>query len=229
MPAEPSAPKREGRAELGPLPGGHHGLTPEQVAESQRERLLAAVVQIVARRGYRAATITEIVKAASVSTRVFYVNFDTKEEGFLAAFEAVLAHLEGHLAAAARGEDDWPAEVVAALRAALEFFAAEPELAHFCLVEPLTATPAIATRLREAVLAAVPYLRAGRARRPAGAEALPDSTEDSLLGGLLTLASRAVLAGEADRLPALLPDLVEFALAPYIGAEAARHLAAQAS
>ena len=56
--------------ELGPLPGGHHGLSPEQVAESQHERLLSAVAHVVADRGYRATTITEIVKTASVSTRI---------------------------------------------------------------------------------------------------------------------------------------------------------------
>lgn len=228
MPAEPSAPKREARAELGPLPGGHHGLSREQVAESQRERLLAAVVEVVARRGYRAATITDIVRDASVSTRVFYANFAGTEEAFLAAFEAILAHLEEHLAGVARQRSDWPDQVVAVLRASLEFFAAEPDLARFCLVEAITATPAIATRMREVVLTGVPYMRAGRARRPADAEPLPDSTEDSLLGGLLTLASRAVLAGDAASLPGLLPDLVEFAVAPYLGPEEARRLAAQA-
>jgi hypothetical protein len=119
--------------------------------------------------------------------------------------------------------------VLAALRAALEFFAAEPDLARFCLVEPITSTPAIAARLREAVQSTVPYMRAGRALRPAAAEPLPESTEDSLLGGLLTLASRAVLAGDAASLPGLLPDLVEFALAPYVGPEAARRLAARAA
>lgn len=215
-------------SELGPLPGGHHGLSPEQVAESQRERLLAAVVEVVARRGYRAATITEIVKVASVSTRVFYVNFPGTEEAFIAAFEAILAHLTERLALAARAGADWPAQVIAALRAGLEFFAAEPDLARFCLVEPITAAPAIAARLREAVQSAVPHMRAGRDLRPVGAEPLPDSTEDSLLGGLLTLASRAVLAGETTSLPALLPDLVEFALAPYLGPSEARRLATRA-
>lgn len=211
--------------ELGPLPGGHHGLSPEQVAESQRERLLAAVVEVVAARGYRATTIAEIVKAAAVSTRVFYANFADKEEGFLAALDAVLAHLGERLTAAAGTGRDWPDQVIAVLRAGLEFFAAEPDLARFCLVEPLAATTTIARRLREAVFAAAPYLRAGRALRPADAEQLPASTEDSVLGGLLTLASRAVVAGEATALPALLPDLVEFALAPYLGPEPARDLA----
>jgi AcrR family transcriptional regulator len=215
-----------GGQELGPLPSGHHGLSREQVAESQHERLLAAVVELVAAQGYHAATITAIAKAAKVSMRVFYANFPGKEECFLAAFDAVADHLGERLAAAARAEAGWPEGVVAALRQALDFFAAEPGLARFCLVEPIGATVATAARLREALLAAVPCLRAGRALRPAGAEELADSTEDSVLGGLLATVSRAVLAGEAASLPGLLPRLVEFALAPYVGPDEARRLAA---
>lgn len=218
----------ETASELGPLPGGHHGLSREQVAESQRERLLAALVHVVAERGYKATTITEIVKAATVSTRAFYENFDSKEDCFLAAFDVLIAYLRELLAEATESQPDWPHEVIAALRAALRFFAAEPDLARLCLVEPITATPATAVRFREVVIAAVPYLRRGRAERPDG-ENLPESTEDSLLGGLLTLTSRAVLAGDSESLGTLLPDLVEFALAPYLGPEVAKRLAAQAA
>lgn len=213
------------RPELGPLLGGHHGLSPEQVAESQRERLIAAVVQITAERGYRAATITGIVKAASVSTRIFYRHFDSVETCFLAAFEAVLAHLEALLAAEIEPILDWPHRVIAALRAALDFFAAEPQLARLCLVEAVTATPATALRFERAVGQCVPLLALGRSEQTAP-EALPRSTEDSLLGGVVSSVSRSLLAMEP--LPLLLPDLVEFLLSPYLGAASAREFAAQA-
>ena len=212
--------------ELGPLPGGHHGLSREQILESQRERLLAAITEEVAAKGYRATTITEVVKLASVSTRDFYEHFDGKETCFLAAFEAVRDHLESLLTAAVAGQPDWAHQTVAALRTVLEFFAAEPDLARFCLVEPVSATPAIAIRFREVVLECAPYLARGR-EAAKGGEALPDSTEDSLLGGAVSLATRAILAGETEQLPSLLPSLVEFTLAPYLGAEGAGALAAE--
>jgi AcrR family transcriptional regulator len=220
--------RRQQLGELGPLPGGHHGLSREQILESQRERLLAAIAQEVAARGYRAATITEMVKLASVSTRDFYEHFDGKEECFLAAFDAVRNHLEELIVDATGAEPDWPRRLIAALRTALDFFAAEPDLARLCLVEPVSATPKIAIRFREAVLACVPAMAAGRAGMPDDG-VLPESTEDSLLGGILSLATRCILAGEGERLPMLLPDLVEFALSPYLGAERAAELAARAS
>jgi AcrR family transcriptional regulator len=213
--------------ELGPLPGGHHGLTREQILESQRERLLAGVTHEVAARGYRSTTITEVVKVASVSTRDFYEHFESKEECFLAAFDAVRDHLEELVVDAIAAEPDWPHQLIAALRTTLEFFAAEPDLARLCLVEPVSATPNIAIRFREAVLACVPALAAGRAEVQDG-DALPESTEDSLLGGIISLATRCILAGETESLPALLPDLVEFTLSPYMGAERAAVLAGEA-
>ncbi len=215
----------DARPELGPLPGGHHGLSREQVLESQRERLLAAFAQVLAARGYKQTNITEIVKVASVSSKAFYANFDSKEDCFLAAFDAVLDYLKGVAGAAASPHPEWPAKVTAALRSLLDIFAAELDLARLCLVEPVTATPAIAARFRAVMIELIPYVRAGRGERSESAE-LPESTEESLLGGLVVLTSRAVLAGEP--LPPLLPDLVEFILAPYLGASAAREIAAAA-
>lgn len=212
--------------DLGPLPGGHHGLSREQIADSQRERLLAAIAQEVATRGYRATTITEMVKLASVSTRDFYEIFDGKEDCFLAAFDAVRVHLEQLIAAAAAAERDWSQRVIVALRAALEFFAAEPDLARLFLLESVSATPAIALRFREAVLACVPAIAEGRAELADPDSLLPE-TEDAIIGGIVSLATRSIAAGETESLPALLPDLVEFALSPYLGAERAVELAAK--
>ena len=216
--------RAERPAELGPLPGGHHGLTREQILESQRERLLAAIAHEVAERGYGATTITEVVKLASVSTRDFYQHFENKEQCFLAAFEAVRDHLEELVADAVADQPDWPHQVIAALRAALGLFAAEPHLARLALVEPVSATPTIAIRFREAVLVCVPALERGRAEMRDGSS-LPPSTEDSLLGGVVSLATRSILAGQTEKLPALLPDLIEFTLSPYLGAERAAELA----
>lgn len=214
--------------ELGPLPGGHHGLSREQILESQRERLLAAIAEEVAAKGYRATTITDVVKRASVSTRDFYEHFDGKEACFLAAFEAVRDHLEQVLRDAAATEADWPEQAIAVLRAALEFFAAEPDLARLCVVEPVSATPATAIRFREVVLACVPALERGRDELGEG-DVLPPSTEDSLLGGIVSLATRSILAGETEQLPALLPSMVEFTLAPYLGSDRAIALGAAAA
>lgn len=179
----------------------------------------------VSDRGYRATTITEVVKFASVSTRDFYELFESKEECFLAAFDAVHDHLAQVISTAAAAEPDWPHQVIAALHAALDFFAAEPDLARLCLLESVSATPTIAIRFREAVLACVPAFECGRAELADPDSLLPE-TESSIIGGAVSLATRSIIAGETEKLPDLLPDLAEFTLSPYLGAERAAELAA---
>ena len=201
----------------------------EQVAESQRERLLAAVATLVAERGYAGTTITEIAKTASVSNRVFYKNFVDKKEAFIAAFDAVAVHLRGADRRRRRGCRRGlvgPADRRPAHRPST-FFDSEPELARLCLVAPFTATPEIAAHLREAIAGAVPYLARGRGLHDGDSE-LPDSTEDSLIGGVIGQLSRSLLT-ESGPLIDLLPDLVEFGLSPYLGTDAARRLGAEAA
>ncbi len=210
--------------ELGPLPAGRHGYSREQVAHHQRERLIAGLAEAVAEKGYAAVTLSDIVKHAKVSRRVFYANFEGKEQCFLAAFEVVVDHLRELVAEALDGVDGWPQQAIAATRATLAFLSSEPDLARLCLVESRGAGPAVTARFNEAVGEMAPLLRQGRAERPEAAR-LPDSTEDSTIGSLVSLASRKVAAGEAKQLEELLPDCSELVLLPYLGPTEAARLA----
>jgi AcrR family transcriptional regulator len=209
--------------ELGPLPAGRHGFTREQVAHNQHERLIAGLAAAVAERGYAAVTITHITNEAKVSRRVFYANFEGKEECFLAAFEVLAGHVREIAAEAIAPIPDWPHQAIAAARSVLAFLASEPDLARLCLVESQGAGPAVAARFHEAVHEAVPFLELGRAERDRDPH-LPDSTEESVIGALVSLVSRKVAAGEAEQLEDLLPDCAEFILSPYVGAETAGRL-----
>ena len=212
--------------ELGPLPGGHHGLSREQILDSQRERLLAAMAHEVAARGYRATTITEVGRFAKVSTRDFYSLYESKEQCFLAAFEVVGDHLREVISAAGAAEADWPHQVIAAIRASLEFFSANPDLARLCLLESVSATPTIAVHFRQAVLAAAAPLARGRQELADSDSLLPDA-ESAILGGMVSLATRSIIVDETEKLATLLPDLTEFALSPYLGLDRALELAGE--
>jgi AcrR family transcriptional regulator len=214
--------------ELGPLPAGRHGLSREQVAAHQRERIVAGLAEAVAERGYNAVTIAQIAKAARVSKRAFYEHFESKEECFLAAFEIVVLHLHDLIEASIEPIGDWPHRVVAGLRALLDFLAAEPQLARLCLVDSVTAGPAVAELFREKIDAFVPLLQPGRAERE-NPRPLPDSTEESLIGALVSMLSRSLAFGDGAALPELLPDFIEFILMPYLGPAEAHRLAQEAA
>jgi AcrR family transcriptional regulator len=211
--------------ELGPLPAGRHGFSREQVAHNQRERLIAGLATAVAEHGYNAVTITHITQAAAVSRRVFYENFEGKEECFLAAFDAVVAHIGDLVAEAVESAPDWPHQAVAAAREVLAFLASEPDLARLCLVEAQSAGSEISKRFHGAVRELVAPLERGRAERDGDRE-LPPNTEDSIVGALVSLAARKVAAGEAAALEDLLPDFTQFILSPYLGPDEAERLAA---
>src|SRR5262249_10854320 len=75
------------------LPPGTHGIPPDVVARTQRERLVAAMAEVCATEGYAGATATAVAKAAGVSTVTFYKQFADKRECMLAAHRQLLGRL----------------------------------------------------------------------------------------------------------------------------------------
>jgi AcrR family transcriptional regulator len=206
------------------LPAGRHGLPREFIAQNQRERIITALVDTVAERGYNATTVAHITKAAAVSRRTFYEHFADKETCFLAAYGMIADHIRESMQVAAEAFDEWPQKVRAALATMLRFLAGEPELARVCMIEPIAAGGEIAARHRASMHGFVEILKAGRPQH-SGERPLPEATEATLVGGIVSLIVREINAGRTERLEALLPDLVELTLAPYLGGEEAARLA----
>jgi len=210
--------------ELSRLPPGRHGLPREFVVHNQRERLIAGLAEAVAENGYASTTIAHITRHAAVSRRTFYEHFNSKDECFVAAYEAVMEQLRERVDAAYQEQDEWPQALRAGLAAMLSFLAAEPNLARLSMVEALVAGPVVVERYDAAIRGLVPYVEAGRDGRPSAVLAqLSPTTEEALVGGMVSLISRRIIAGQTEELEQLLPDLVEFTLTPYLGtAEAAK-------
>ena len=139
-----TTPRRRG------LPPGTHGLPRSVVRASPRDRLLYAVTDAVARKGYAAVTLTDIVERASVSRRTFYEHFTDKEECFLAAYDAGAGALFERVVAAGAEAVGWVERGRAAIRAYLTAFAEEPAYARATMVEVLGAGPKALARRREA-------------------------------------------------------------------------------
>jgi AcrR family transcriptional regulator len=203
-------------------PGGHQ-LRREVVVHHQRERMLVAVVEVVAERGYRAVSVGDIVKRAAIARAKFYENFSSKEDCFLAAYDRAVAELTQRATEACERAGDSIAErMYAALGATLDYMAANSALTRACVVEAPAAGPVTETR-REQVLTSL----ADVVRGPAGADedGFPKSVQDSVFGGLYWLVYHAVLGGHPENLEDLLPELVEFSLIPFVGIDEARRTA----
>jgi AcrR family transcriptional regulator len=212
--------------ELARLPPGRHGLPREFVVHNQRERLIAGLAEAVADNGYTGTTIAHITRNAAVSRRTFYEHFESKDACFVAAYDTVITQLDERVSAGYESEDEWPLAIRAAIAAMLTFLATEPNLARLAMVEATVAGPAVVKRHDAPIQAFIPYLQAGRDGRPQEVlDRLSDSTEEALVGGMVSLESRRIVAGDTAKLESLLPDLVEFTLTPYLGSEAAGQVA----
>ncbi|HET8813797.1 MAG TPA: TetR/AcrR family transcriptional regulator [Solirubrobacterales bacterium] len=207
-----------------PLPG-RQPLPREFIARHQRARIISALAEEISAKGYRDVTVADIVKRAAIARNTFYENFSSKEECFLAAQRFAMSTALDRVVKAAGDIDSWPLRVEAGLRAFLGYVAEEPALARTCMVEALTAGPASVEYYEESLQSFVSLFRLGRDVSPRGDD-LPGTLEEAIIGGVFWIIYQRLVAGDIDDIEALLPGLVEFALTPYVGADAARNLAA---
>jgi AcrR family transcriptional regulator len=124
------------------LPPGRHGLSREHVSESQRWRLLAAAVELLAEGGYRSLTSHKVARRAAVSSQAFYAHFRDIEDCLVAVAEVGAKNLE---LAVDQGCDkntaQLPEPIAGAIGETLALLAREPFLQRLFSLETRSAAP----------------------------------------------------------------------------------------
>jgi AcrR family transcriptional regulator len=207
-------------------PPGRQRLSREFIARHQRARIINALAEETMDRGYRAVTVADIVRRAGIARNTFYDNFASKEDCFLATQAYAVEESVARIVEASAEAESWEERLAAGLGAFLRYVAGEPALARTCVVEALSAGEAAQERYEESLQAFVPLLRVGRESSPHGDD-LPDTLEETIVGGIFWVIYQRIVLGETEKIEALLPDLVDFALTPYIGAESAQRATAR--
>jgi AcrR family transcriptional regulator len=201
------------------LPRGRHGLPRELVARSQRERLLAAVVRVVAANGYESTSVADILEEAGVGRESFYELFEDKKDCLLAARGILVDDLNATVAAAYNEPGPWADRVRDALAAMLGWFAGDPAAARVVFVE-LAAVGAASRELFRADFARFTRLMDDGLEQPEPVPGLPRVTALAIAAALARLYEEVVLDRTAG-LPLLLPELTYELLVPFVGEEAA--------
>ena len=200
-------------------------VTRSNAQADQRRRILRAIGELVAKRGYGDVTVELIVKRAHVSYKTFYKHFSDKEECFKELFDSAFRSSERTIRERLEAEQlPWAEQVALALRTLTELIVAEPIIARAVIVETPTVGPGILDRYEKATKALVPLFRAGRELNPRGAE-LPETIDETLAGSVFWSAYQRLIVGEAERLPELLPELLELVLRTYLGQDEAARIA----
>jgi AcrR family transcriptional regulator len=187
--------------------------------ESRRQSILAAMIRVVGRKGYRETAVADVIEEAGTSRTTFYKHFEDKHDCFLAAYEMLVEQVFNEVVANCDGEAAWMTRMTDGLTTIVDRFAVDPALARTAVVE-VAAAGADARRLHwNAIARFTEYLDAGR--ELAGGKELPANISLMSAGAVSGLIFDELLAGRADQLPSRLPDLLFAMLVPYVGPQAA--------
>jgi AcrR family transcriptional regulator len=193
-----------------PLPRGRHKLPPHVVRASQRERLLQAMLDSVAERGYEATTVPQVVAAARVSRNAFYELFTDKLDCFLALCDQAATEMLDTLIAQAR-RSDWVDALRSGTALYLRWWREHPAFSRAYFLELPSAGPrAIEQRDRAYARFRDMYEALGRWARvqQPGLPPLAPIVPRMLVVATTELVAEEVRAGRVDRLDELEDELV---------------------
>lgn len=206
-----------GRTRVDQLAGGNHGLTPEQVAESQRTRILTGMRELVATEGYREVSVAAVVHHAGVSRKTFYELYGSKEECFVAVYETEMERVLAPALQAFEGDEPWVDRLRTALGVLLGTLASDPAAARICFVEVLAGSLTLERRAK--AYEALDRLFTPPAPAGESAEAAALTPTRAVVAGsvgyLTETLHREIAAGRTDQLPALRTQLMQTLTLPF--------------
>ena len=201
------APKEASLSKLRPGPG----LSPEEVAEHQRDRIRRATIEIVATQGYDALTVREITRRARISSKTQYALFASKELAFRHTHEHVVRRLLRSLAEAQLAPGSWRDGVKRIFDALFEEVAHDPLAARLALIEAGDAGREAVERMQLVDRALGAAIAECLGRTPEGRGVSPRLIASTAAGAMGVVRSR-LLDGEGEDLPALGDALSRWAL-----------------
>jgi len=192
---------------------------PEQAGE--RQRIVAAMVELVAEQGYKATTVKQLLQRAGVKRADFRRLFSGKRACFLEAYEEMSERFASRVFTAFEAEKEWRAGLRVAAYAAARWVGEHPREVRYATIETMAAG-AFAVERREATLRRfVELLDAGREQLDE-----PDSVSramaEGIVGGILGMLTKNLRQEVRARPEDFVPELMFLAIRPYLGHEAAR-------
>jgi AcrR family transcriptional regulator len=211
------------------LPRGRHRLSREQVLASQRGRMLAAMAEAVAEKGYVGTAVADVIERAGVSRETFYVHFSGKEDCFLTAYDTgveALLEVMGDAAAGSRAGPEKRLDRV--LKAYFDALAAEPAFAHTFLIEVYAVGPRALERRVELQRRFVETVAEIFGVESAAHGSSERFACEALVAAISSLVTGRVGADRLDTLDDLRPPLVGLARRMVLGASSRRARGARA-
>jgi len=198
---------RAGYPKLHPGPGH----SAEQVVSHQRGRIILAMIDLVAERGYEHVTMDRLAQRAGVSKRTLYERFPSKDGCFLATYDLLAARSIKQVRAAQEGCDGWEERLRLAFGAWTRELAREPRAARLGLVDAFAVGPAALEHMSRAEGLFAALIEQSFAHAPDGV-CVPATIVRGIVAGIARVARARLLAGRERELPDLADDFMEWAL-----------------
>lgn len=186
----------------------------------KRDMLMRAMLEELAGKGYRDASVEAAREAAGVSATDFEAEFGSKDECLFAAYDRLTEKVVARASAECDQTDRWPDRVRAGLDGLLQAVAAHPEMARALTRSFPGIRPAAYERYVGLLSRFVPFMREGR-EYSGVEEELPGEVELLAVGAAEAIIFSEVDAGRAERLPQMLPEILFSVLVPFMGPDRA--------
>jgi AcrR family transcriptional regulator len=191
--------------------------TPVDIGQqTQRQRVIDAMIESCAEKTFAATTISDIVARAHISRTTFYKHFEDKRACFDAALAYCIEELSEIAAAAHKPEENAADATRKAAAAVVSALAARPGLAQVLTGDAIAVDPKVVERYREAT---IPALESLWAKADGAAKGHTDPRV--AFGQVQVLILNQIANGKTKRLPDLLPEIVYLAVSPFAGHEEA--------
>jgi AcrR family transcriptional regulator len=188
-------------------------------AWSERERLLDALLEELAEKGYADADLTDATRRAGIGEDVAN-EFEDKDECLFLAYGRLTKRLADRLAASCDPGDEWPRRIQGGLEALLSELAADPPMAEVVARTFPAIRPAAYARYLSFLESLAPCFAEGRALAEESEE-LPREVEMLAVGAAESIIYEEIVAGRTEALPSLMPSILFSVLVPFIGPERA--------
>lgn len=187
---------------------------------SRRNALFEAILSELMEKGYERISTAAALEASGVTPAEFQAEFKDSDDCLIAAYEALGEQVLDLVRRECRSTRTWPEQVGGGLATLLGKIAERPDLAQMVTRSFPAIRPSAYRRYSELVSRFAPLMREGREYSGMGDE-LPRDVELLAVGAAESLIFTEVVAGRADRLPAMMPEILFSILVPFLGPERA--------
>jgi AcrR family transcriptional regulator len=195
------------------LPRPRYLNTRDELRASQRGRLICAIADAVAEKGYAATTVADVIEHAGVSRKTFYEHFSDKEDCFLAAYDHGAKATYEAMIRAAEGLRDWRELLDSVLTTWLEFLDADLAFTRAYMIEFWGAGDAARERWklrRDRTGELMKTLHQLARKEDPSIARVSDTVVAAVVGGVNRVLISHVLSGDEAPLITLKPELLRF-------------------